>query len=138
MLKVKKFTDDAIIPTRGSKYAAGYDLYSNEEAVIEAGTRKLISTGIGISINHDCYARIAPRSGLAVKGLDVGAGICDSDYRDYLRVLLINNGKESYKVNKGDRIAQLILEKIYTPEVEVVEELDETERGLAGFGSTGK
>jgi dUTP pyrophosphatase len=138
MLKVKKFTPGAIIPTRGSKYACGYDLYSDDNIVIEKSERQLVSTGIGIGISDDCYARVAPRSGMSVKGIDVGAGVIDSDYSGIIKVLLINNTHEQQYIKKGDRIAQLILEKIYTPEIELVENLTETERGGNGFGSTGK
>jgi dUTP pyrophosphatase len=138
MFKVKKCVDDAVIPTRGSENAAGYDLYSNENCVIQPATRKLVSTGISISISNDCYGRVAPRSGLSVKGIDVGAGVIDSDYRGLIKVLLINNSDSEVSINKNDRIAQLILEKIYTPEVEVVDDLDNTDRGENGFGSTGK
>ena len=82
---------------------------------------------------------MAPRSGLAVKhGIDVGAGVVDYDYRGPLGVVLFNFGQEPFEVKAGDRIAQLVLERIVTPAVEEVEELDSTERGAGGFGSTGQ
>lgn len=138
MLKVKKLSPEANIPTRGSKGSAGYDLYSNEDYSFSPRERKLISTGISISVQPDCYGRIAPRSGLSVQGFDVGAGVVDSDFTGHIKVLLINNSKNTQSIKKGDRIAQLILEKIYTPEIETVDELCSTERGENGFGSTGK
>lgn len=82
--------------------------------------------------------RIAPRSGLASKhSISTGAGVIDADYRGPVKVLLFNHGEVDYEIKEGDRIAQLVLERIYTPEVQEVEELDETVRGAGGFGSTG-
>lgn len=82
--------------------------------------------------------RIAPRSGLAVKHfIDTGAGVIDSDYRGEVKVLLFNHSEVDFEVKEGDRIAQLVIERIYTPEVVVVEELEESVRGAGGFGSTG-
>lgn len=82
--------------------------------------------------------RIAPRSGLAAKHMiDTGAGVIDADYRGQVRVLLFNHGETDFEVKEGDRVAQLILERIYTPEIQVVEELEESVRGAGGFGSTG-
>ncbi|ORY76305.1 deoxyuridine 5'-triphosphate nucleotidohydrolase [Protomyces lactucae-debilis] len=138
-LQVKLLSDTARAPTRGSSHAAGYDLYASAEASIPAGGRALVPLGISVAVPEDCYARIAPRSGLAVKaGISTGAGVVDCDYRGEVRVLLFNHGSETFKVAVGDRIAQMILEKVWTPEVEVVETLAETVRGAGGFGSTGQ
>ncbi|ORX74472.1 dUTP diphosphatase [Linderina pennispora] len=116
-LRVFRKSADAHLPTRGSPYAAGYDLYASVDTHIPAkGGREAVETGIVVAIPTDTYARIAPRSGLAFKhGIDTGAG-----------VILFNHG-------------ELILEKISTPEVFEVaeEELEETDRGAGGFGSTG-
>lgn len=82
--------------------------------------------------------RIAPRSGLASKNfIDTGAGVIDADYRGQVKVLLFNHAETDFEVNEGDRVAQLIIERIYTPEIQVVEELEESVRGEGGFGSTG-
>jgi dUTP pyrophosphatase len=138
-LFVQYLTESAKAPTRGSQLAAGYDLYSSEEKVIKAGERALVSTGLAIAVPEGTYGRVAPRSGLAVKhGLDCGAGVIDADYRGEVRVLLFNLSKDDYEVKTGDRIAQLVLEKIVNPPVEVVTSLTETDRGAKGFGSTGK
>ena len=95
-------------------------------------------TGMSISFPAGLYARIAPRSGLALKkSIDVGAGVVDSDYRGEVGVILFNHGDQDFEVKMGDRIAQLILEKIDTPVVEEVQGLEETVRGSGGFGSTG-
>ena len=96
-------------------------------------------TDLSIAVPEGTYGRVAPRSGLAVKHfLDVGAGVVDADYRGPLGVVLFNFGKEDYQVREGDRIAQLVLERIVTPDVLEVESLDDTQRGEGGFGSTGK
>lgn len=85
-----------------------------------------------------CYGRVAPRSGLAAKhGIDVGAGVIDEDYRGNIGVVLFNHGKEAFEIKRGDRIAQLICERIVYPVLEEVEKLTETVRGAGGFGSTG-
>ena len=95
-------------------------------------------TGLAISFPAGLYARIAPRSGLALKKfIDVGAGVVDHDYRGEVGVVLFNHGDQDFEVNMGDRIAQLILEKIDTPPVEEVQGLGDTVRGVGGFGSTG-
>ena len=95
-------------------------------------------TGLSISFPAGLYARIAPRSGLALKKfMDVGAGVVDADYRGEVGVVLFNHGDQDFEVKMGDRIAQLILEQISTPEVVEVSGLDETVRGTGGFGSTG-
>ena len=137
-LKIKKLSDKAYLPTRGSKLAAGFDLYASEETVVKAQGKQLIATDLAIAVPYGYYARIAPRSGLAVKKfIDVGAGVVDSDYRGEVKVLLFNFGTEDFQVNKGDRIAQMILEKIAMVQCEEVEDLDDTHRGEGGFGSTG-
>ena len=137
-LKVHRLNDAATLPARGSDHAAGYDIAAGEAKEIAAGERAVVMTGLKIAVPPGCYGRIAPRSGLAVKkGIDVGAGVIDADYRGELGVVLFNFGKEAFTVNPGDRIAQLVLERIATPAVEEVQELDETARGEGGFGSTG-
>lgn len=137
-LKIKKITPDAKLPFKATEFSAGYDLFSNEDIIIEPSERALICTDLQISIPNDHYGRIAPRSSLAVKySIDIGAGVIDSDYTGHLKILLINNGKEAFIVNKHHRIAQLIIEKISRPEIIEVDDLSSTERGDKGFGSTG-
>ncbi|CAO1624358.1 unnamed protein product [Parajaminaea phylloscopi] len=129
---------NAKVPTRGSAEAAGYDLYASERITLPRRGRAVVQTGIRMQIPQGCYGRVAPRSGLAVKhGIDTGAGVVDSDYRGLLGVVLFNTSDEDFTVNVGDRIAQMILERIATPEVVEVESLDETVRGAGGFGHTG-
>jgi dUTP pyrophosphatase len=137
-LLVKRLSDKARLPTRGSRHAAGYDLYSAEQAVIPPHGKALIDTKISLALPLGTYGRVAPRSGLASKFMiDTGAGVVDPDYRGSLFVLLFNLSDQPFQVEEGDRIAQLIIERIYTPEVQEVTDLDETVRGTSGFGSTG-
>lgn len=137
-LLCKRLSAGARLPTRGSAEAAGYDLHAAEDAVVGAGSRGLVGTGLAITAPAGTYARVAPRSGLAVKhGIGVGAGVVDADYRGEVRVLLLNHGVTDLHVRAGDRIAQLILEKIQTATVREVSELDTSDRGAGGFGSTG-
>ena len=190
-LRVKRLSDDATMPTRGSEGAAGYDLARCESAifpasrsgerppassderrrerrraqsakgegnlnfrrltrrrdrecrsahdcVVPARGKELVKTDLSIAIPLGTYARVAPRSGLAWKKfIDVGAGVVDYDYRGNVGVILFNHGDEDFEVKKGDRVAQLILEQILTPEVVECDDLDDTARGAGGFGSTG-
>ncbi|NXM81387.1 DUT protein, partial [Oenanthe oenanthe] len=138
-LRFTKLSENAFAPSRGSARSAGYDLYSAYDCVIPPMEKAVVKTDIQIALPSGCYGRVAPRSGLAAKHfIDVGAGVIDEDYRGNVGVVLFNFGKETFEVKKGDRIAQLICERIYYPELEEVEALDDTERGEGGFGSTGK
>ena len=97
-----------------------------------------METGLAVALPAGTYARIAPRSGLAIRNfINVGVGVVDSDYRGEIKVVLFNHSAEDFKVQVGDRIAQLILERIETPQVKKVATLDDTNRGAGGFGSTG-
>ncbi|XP_032153417.1 deoxyuridine 5'-triphosphate nucleotidohydrolase, mitochondrial isoform X1 [Sapajus apella] len=138
-LRFARLSEHATAPTRGSARAAGYDLYSAYDYTISPMEKALVKTDIQIALPSGCYGRVAPRSGLAAKHfIDVGAGVIDEDYRGNVGVVLFNFGKEKFEVKKGDRIAQLICERIFYPEIEEVQALDDTERGSGGFGSTGK
>src|SRR5437588_4876141 len=111
---------------------------ANELATIPPNERMAISTGIAIATPPGTYARIAPRSGLAAKySIDIGAGVIDLDYRGEIKVISINHSKYPYQVRPGDRIAQLILERILLADPKEEEALDKTTRGNKGFGSTG-
>ena len=137
-LGIKKLSFDALLPTRGSIGAVGYDLYSNCDGVIPTSERMLVSTGIAVVLPKGVYGRVAPRSGLAVKhGIQVGAGVIDPDYTGEVKVVLFNHGDKDFEVKKGDRIAQLILERCETPMIKEIGLLEETLRGSDGFGSTG-
>ncbi|GEQ71299.1 hypothetical protein JCM33374_g4981 [Metschnikowia sp. JCM 33374] len=139
-LKVALLSEKATVPTKGSAFAAGYDLYASEEAIIPAQGQGMVATDVSIAVPIGTYGRVAPRSGLAVKhGISTGAGVIDADYRGEVKVVLFNHGKKDFEVKAGDRIAQLVLEKIVNADISVVkkEDLDVTARGDGGFGSTG-
>lgn len=137
-LKFKKLNEMAYLPTRGSEYSCGLDIYSVEEKILKSGERVAIHTGLAVEIPEFHYGRIAPRSGLALKhGIDVLAGVIDSDYRGEIMCLIINFGQEDFIIKIGDRIAQLIVEKISIIEPEWDEFLNSSERNTDGFGSTG-
>ena len=128
----------AKLPTRGSRQAAGLDLYSIEDVTLEAGGRAAVRTGLAVAIHENFYGRVAPRSGLAVNyGLDVLAGVIDSDYRGEIVCAIVNHGREAFTLAAGQRVAQLIIEAIITPEAVWADALEETARGAGGFGSTG-
>lgn len=138
-VKINKLSSSAIVPTRGSIKAAGYDLYATESYVLKPNERKLFKTGLSMEIPSGLYGRIAPRSGLAFKnGIDVLAGVIDEDYRGEIGVILINLGSEDKAITANDKIAQIIFEN-YT-EVDFTESnnLQETSRGSGGYGSTDK
>jgi dUTP pyrophosphatase len=151
ILNVKKLVENAILPAYGSSYAAGIDVCSTSAHSIPPRSRKLVGTGLSISWTsgsssgssqnaEDFYMRVAPRSGLAAKqSIDVGAGVIDYDYRGEVFVLLINHHNENtYEVKSGEKIAQLIMERIKRPSILEVDQHSETERGAGGFGSTDK
>jgi len=137
-MRVQRTSPSASMPVRGSSAAAGFDLAAAEANIVKAGGKAIVKTGLSIAIPEGTYARIAPRSGLAAKKMiQVGAGVVDYDYRGEVGVVLFNHGPEDFEIQVGDRVAQLILEKVaMSPAVEV-EALDDTERGAGGFGSTG-
>jgi len=136
-LKFKLLNALARLPTKAEPGSAGYDIYSNQNVEIYSKSRKLVSTGLSTEFNKDYYLRIAPRSGLSVKGIDIGAGVIDSSYRGELKVLMINNSETTMFFEQGTRIAQLIMERCYEPDISIVDDLSKSER-LGGFGSTGE
>jgi len=125
------------VPIKGTARAAGHDPYANEGTDVAARGQAIVGTGIAIGLPHDTYGRIAPRSSLEVKHrLMTNAGVIDSDYRGEVKVVLANLGDQPYRVEKGDRIAQPIIEKFDNRELQEVTQLDDTERGDQGFGSS--
>ncbi len=128
-------------PQAQNRGDAGYDLRAAEDAKIEPGQRALISTGIALAIPEGYAGFVQPRSGLAIKsGITAlnSPGLIDSGYRDEIKVILINHDPmETFVINKGDRIAQLVIQKYETVDWNIVENLEDSERGTGGFGSTG-
>lgn len=140
-VKVKKLKEEAIIPTRGSEYAAGYDLYSTSSETILPHTTVKVGTGLAIKPPKGYFGAIFARSGLSTKfGVRPGncVGCCDEDYTGEYIVALHNDSCDPVSIKKGDRIAQLVFLPYINAEFEVVEELEDTARGNSGFGSTGK
>ena len=138
VLRFKKLDPSAVLPRRGSAHAAGLDVCSIEDVEIGPKQRVMARTGLAVAIPVGFYGRIAPRSGLAAKnGLDVLAGVIDSDYRGEVCCLLYNTSDDVIKLAAGSKICQLIVEQIITPEAAWATDLDETARGAGGFGSTG-
>jgi dUTP pyrophosphatase len=137
----------ATLPKRGTPRSAGYDLFASETTTIPGSTalpdggiaigRGVVPTGLTLAIPSGLYGRVAPRSGLALRaGIDVGAGVIDPDYRNEVLVLLFNFGPDPFEVKVGERVAQIVFERVAAPELALADTLDATERA-GGFGSTG-
>lgn len=142
-LKIKKVNENAVIPHRATEGSAGLDLCAciEEPIALAGGETALIPTGLAIALPSAQYgAFVFARSGLSIKhgiGLLNSVGVIDSDYRGEIKVGVINQIKEPYTIQPGERIAQLVVMPVSTMPVEEAESLDETERGAGGFGSTG-
>lgn len=139
VLNIKKLDEDAIVPTKANRSDAGYDLYAFHGTILQKHAHKLIKTGISMAIPEGYVGLIWPRSGMAYKhGIDVFAGVIDSTYRGEIGVVLYNSQYSNYSIEKGDRIAQILFQKVEDFDLHVVENLDDTSRGAGGFGSSGK
>ena len=137
-VKVKLLQPDAKRLFYGSEAAAGFDLYSTEERIVMSGETQMIPTGVALEIEEGYCWQFWGRSGLAAKGIYPVGGLGDSDYRGEFKVVLHNGGKEPYKIEKGDRIIQIVPVPIVRAEFEQTTELSDTKRGTGGFHSTGK
>ena len=143
VFNVKLLHPAAKLPFQASKGAVGYDLHAVVEntVIIPVGSRSLIGTGLSVAPSLEnqqkYYLELRPRSGLSVKGIDLGAGTIDPDYRGEIKVLLINNGTVPFEIKTGDRICQAIVRPVISSEFIPVDDLEQTERGSGGFGSTG-
>jgi len=140
-VKLQKLDEKAIIPKYHSEFAAGFDLHSLKDYEIKPNERVLIHTGIAMAIENGYELQIRPRSGLALKhGITVlnTPGTVDSDYRGEIMVLLMNHSDETFTIKQNERIAQGVIQKVIQASFVEVEELERTQRGESGFGSTGK
>lgn len=137
-LEMKKLVPEAKLPSRAHVDDAGLDLYSVENCVLVSGERRAIKTGIAMSIPTGYAGLIWDKSGLAAKaGLKIMGGVIDASYRGEIQVIMVNLSQESYTIERGSKISQMLIQKIELPEICEVEELDDTLRGEGGFGSTG-
>ena len=142
-IKVKKLREGAHLPTYGTEFSAGADLYAclEEPVTIAPGETKKIPTGLSMEIPIGCAGLIYARSSLGTKqGLAPAnkVGVVDSDYRGEFMIFLHNHGSQTQTVSHGDRVAQLLVTPVFTPGFEEADELTDTARGAGGFGSTGK
>ena len=140
-LKVKKLVDDAVLPKYAHPGDAGLDLFAVEANTLEPGVTGLVKTGISLELPEGTEAQARPRSGLALKhSVTVlnSPGTIDEGYRGEVGVIMINHGSEPFHIEKGMKIAQMLIKPVYTVEVEEAVELSDTSRGEGGFGSTGK
>ena len=137
-LKVKRIHEDAKLPLYQHKGDAGLDIFSSIDCVLEKGEVKPISSGIKVAIPEGYVGLIWDKSGISLKGVHRLAGVVDSGYRGEVRVVMVNLGDEPFVIEKGMKIAQLLIQPINEVEVVEVEELEDTSRGEEGFGSTGK
>jgi len=141
MIKVgiKKINNDAKIPTYAHEGDAGMDIYSVESVVVEAGAHAKIHTGVAVEIPNGFVGLVWDKSGISMNyGLKTLGGVIDAGYRGEVMVGVANLSKENYVVEKGHKIAQVLIQKIESPEIVEVKELNTSERGKKGFGSTGK
>jgi dUTP pyrophosphatase len=141
-LRFTRLLDYAVAPTRAHDGDAGYDLHAAEAAELAPGERASVGTGIAVAIPGGCAGLVLPRSGLAARhgiALTNAPGLIDAGYRGEVRVLLLNTDRrETFTVEAGDRIAQLVVVRHETPELVETDELDATVRGGSGFGSSGR
>jgi len=132
-----KLSDKAIIPTKGSRFAAGHDIYALRNGLLPAKGQTMVETGIAIGLPEGTYGRLAVRSGMASKmGIAVGRGVIDADYTGEVKVILCNHGEADSVFKAGDWIAQLIIEKVANADAIEVDDLATTEGGKSGFGSS--
>ena len=138
LIKFQKILDEAIIPHYAHQGDAGMDIFSVEETIIKSGERKSVRTGVKMELAEGFVALVWDKSGLALKnGIKTMAGVIDSGYRGEIGVVLANLSGQDYKIEKGQKIAQMLVQKVERAEIEEVKELSETKRGADGFGSTG-
>ncbi len=137
-IAIQKLTPTALIPTRAHPDDAGLDLYASESVELVAGVPAAVATGVALAIPSGYVGLIWDKSGLAIRfGLKTLGGVIDASYRGEIRVVVVNLGLETYRVEAGTKIAQLLVQKIELPVLTEVSALDETARGEGGFGSTG-
>lgn len=133
-----KLDDGAFVPTRAHEHDGGMDLYAMEDQIVPAKESAIFDTGVHVQLPSGTAGLLVSKSGLNVKHGLTSEGLIDEGYTGSIVVKLYNNSGYDYRVHRGDKISQLVILPVITPEVELVEELEDTERGTGGFGSTGK
>ena len=137
-IKIKKLNPEAIVPSYAHKGDAGMDLYSVEDLILKPKHRVAVKTGISFEMSKGYVALIWDKSGVALKtGIKTMAGVIDSGYRGEIKVVLNNLSSKNYEIKKGQKIAQVLIQKVENPKIEIIEELNKTSRGAGGFGSSG-
>lgn len=137
-IKIQLLHSRARVPGLGSSTAAGFDLYAVQEDLILPGKTMAVPLGFSTELPDSIHGRIESRSGMALRGYVVLTGVIDSDYRGEWKVILMNTTEETFQINPGDRIAQVVFRPTLRPSFEAVDSLSDTQRGAGGFGSTGK
>jgi dUTP pyrophosphatase len=137
-LKIKKLHDDAVIPQFAHSYDAGMDMFAVEEVVIQKGEMVKIRTGLALEIPDGYVGLFWDKSSVGSKGIKTFGGVIDSGYRGEVMVVVKNLSDSEHIFHKGDKVAQLLIQKVEHPDIEVVEVLSDTTRGEGGFGSTGR
>jgi dUTP pyrophosphatase len=139
VLKIKRLNEEAKIPAYAYPMDAGFDLCASEEVAFEVGQYGAVPTGLAFEIPEGYVGLVWDKSGLSINhGLKTLAGVIDAGYRGEVKVGMVNLGKETHVFKKGEKVAQMLIQKVEQPIIEVVEELSETHRGEKGFGSSGK
>lgn len=137
-LKINRIDKSLELPQYAKQHDAGIDLRSSEEVVLQPGEKQVVGTGIKLAVPSNHVGLIWDRSGLAAKNsITTMAGVIDAGYRGEVKIILINHGSESFKIEKGMRIAQLLVQPIIIPDIQEVDDLEDTQRGAGGLGSTG-
>ena len=138
-LKILKIDSEAIIPNYANEDDAGLDLYSAENFILKPGQRRAVETGVKMEIPEGYVGLVWDKSGLALNnGIKTMAGVVDPGYRGEIKIVLINLSNQDFEIKKGQKIAQMLIQKVEHPKIEIVEFLSESGRGEGGFGSTGK
>ena len=137
-IEVKRLSPNAILPTRAHHDDAGMDLYALDDEHIMPQQKQIVATGIAIAVPTGFFGLIGDRSSMAKRGAKVAGGVVDAGYRGEIKIVIWNLSNEVIQLKKGERIAQMMIIPIVTPAIQEVDILDETQRGLGGFGSSGR
>lgn len=136
-IKIKKLNSEAKLPRYAHKEDAGMDLFSIQDLILKPKHRAVVKTGISIELPKGYVSLVWDKSGIASKGIKTMGGVIDSGYRGEYKIVLVNLSSENFEIKKGQKIAQVLIQKVENPKIEIVENLSESSRAEGGFGSTG-